>query len=431
MARKQPFLPLKGIRILAFETAFSLPAGTRHFADLGAEVVRIASAAGAGENLIHVVDGVSMNKPCISINLKNDKGKVLARELALQADIVCNNFRPQVLEKFGLGHETLRQERPELIVLQLSGYGTPGPWQDYPAYGPSVEAAGGMNRLMGGEHGRPVSIGSRVFADQLAGRYAAFALLSALHHRRQTGKGQYIDLSMYECIAHLIGENFIETSITGVNRDQSGNRDPRYVPQGIYPCEGVDNWIAISVTTDDAWHALADRIGDPGLKATELLTRAGRDPSHDRIDEILGVWTAGQNKDELAEALQSISVAASPVQKVSDIHFDAHLKARGLFHTIAHDHPILGYITHPHAGPGWRSLEHEGTRLDDLRWSGRDNAAVLSDWLQLDQTEVDDLLAEGALADRGGLHIDARTGAETFRIDPDFAQRLNLKASEA
>ena len=153
------YQPLKGIRVLSFELAFSLPAGTRALADLGAEVVRVARPDhNAFGNYISVVDGVFQSKPCIAIDLKSERGQQLAFELAMQADVVCNNYRPGVMEKYGLGAEVLRAEKPQLIWLQLSGYGTPGPWSDFPAYGPSTEAAGGLNRLLVNESETPIRI---------------------------------------------------------------------------------------------------------------------------------------------------------------------------------------------------------------------------------------------------------------------------------
>ena len=170
------YQPLKGIKVLSFELAFALPAGTRTLADLGAEVVRVARPDhNAFGNYISVIDGVFQSKPCIAIDLKTDRGQQLAFDLAMEADVVCNNYRPGVLDKFGLSAAALRQARPALIYLQLSGYGTPGPWSSYPAYGPSTEAAGGLNRLLVNEGEMPIRIGTGVFADQLAG-LAAYSI---------------------------------------------------------------------------------------------------------------------------------------------------------------------------------------------------------------------------------------------------------------
>jgi crotonobetainyl-CoA:carnitine CoA-transferase CaiB-like acyl-CoA transferase len=135
---RRAFRPLRGVRILSFEAAFSLPSGTRTLAELGADVVQVCRPARASGDYITVVDGNALSKASLAVNLRHPEGLALARRLALQADAVCNNFRPRVMRRYGLDADALRALNPELIVLQLSGYGTPGPWQDFPAYGPSV-----------------------------------------------------------------------------------------------------------------------------------------------------------------------------------------------------------------------------------------------------------------------------------------------------
>ena len=214
------FLPLKGIRVLAFEVAYSLPAGTRTLAELGAEVVRVAGP-GRDSYYISVVDGVYMSKPCIGINLKDPEGLAIARQMAAKADVICSNFVPGVMERLGLGAEELRALNPSAIVMQLSGYGTPGPWSNYAAFGPSTEAAGGMNHLVGSPSGPPVRLGSGVFSDQLAGRFAALGLIAALEQRQRTGEGRYIDVSMSEAITLLVGETVVAAGLA-IRRHGSG-----------------------------------------------------------------------------------------------------------------------------------------------------------------------------------------------------------------
>ena len=159
------YAPLKGIRILSFELAFALPAGTRALHDLGAEVVRVTPPGGNNfGRYVSVSDGVFHGKSCISIDLTKQEGRDIAMSLAILADVVCNNFRPSVLTKYDLAAKVLRERKPELITLQMSGYGTPGPWSDFPAYGPSTEAAGGLNRLMVNEGEVPIRIGTGVFS---------------------------------------------------------------------------------------------------------------------------------------------------------------------------------------------------------------------------------------------------------------------------
>ncbi len=422
---KKAYRPLRGVRVLAFEIAYSLPAATRTLVELGAEVVRVAAPGRGFGNYISVVDGVFLSKPCIGIDLKNAQGREVARCLVSRADIVCSNFRPPVMGEFGLGPDELRAIKPDLIVLQLSGYGRPGPWSDFPAYGPSVEAAGGMNSLMGRESDPPVRVGSGVFADQLSGRYAALALIAALNHRRRTGEGQYIDLSMYEAIVHLLGREVMRAALTGGAAERRGNRDSRYAPQGVYPCKGEDEWIAITVKDDAQWRALAALLGDARLQNPELATVPGRQDCHDEIDVVISSWTGLHEKNELAALLQSRGVAAGPVRKVSDSMFDPHLAARGVFQTVTHTAPILGFDAHPHPTTPWVAEGRRRHKLTEIRYVGADNYSVLRRWAGLGRKRVETLVAAGALADVGGLPVVERAGPAAPR-DRDFGERLGL-----
>jgi crotonobetainyl-CoA:carnitine CoA-transferase CaiB-like acyl-CoA transferase len=429
MASK-PYLPLKGVRVLAFETAYSLPAGTRTLAELGAEVVRVAPPTRGFGIYISVVDGTFLCKTSIAIDLKNRRGLDLARRLIEKADVVVSNFTTRVMPSFGLGPDDLMRVKPDLIVLQLTGYGSPGPWEDYAAYGPSVEAAGGMNRLSGRESDPPVRVGSGVFADQLSGRYSALALLAALNERRNTGKGRYIDISMYEGIVNLLGQFVLNAARTGrAMPARRGNRDASIAPQGVYPCAGEDEWIAISVRSDDEWRALVGLANDPRLTAPEYATAEGRQAGHDDIDARVGRWTWGQEKVALAERLQAAGIAAGPVQKVSDIPFDPHLKARGFFQNVEHDQPMFGYMNHPHPTTPWQAEGRARKRLTDFRFAGVDNEAVLRSWLGMKQGEIAELQREGAIFMARPIATREQVGPSPGGISADFAERLGLRTA--
>ena len=227
--------PLKGTKVLSFELAFALPAATRSLYDLGADVVRVSPPARQVDTYLGHIDGVFQGKSSMSIDLTKSAGQELAQRLAGKADVVCNNFRPGVLEKYGLGASALRATNPALIALQVSGYGTPGPWSKFPAFGPSTEAAGGLNRLLVDEGEVPVRVGSAVFSDQLAGRYSVLAVLAALVERNKSGTGATLDLSMTACITHMLGQPMTQAYLQGKTPAASKNRDPRFVPQGVYP----------------------------------------------------------------------------------------------------------------------------------------------------------------------------------------------------
>ncbi|HXH22273.1 MAG TPA: CoA transferase [Dehalococcoidia bacterium] len=431
MYEAPPYLPLRGVRVLAFETAYSLPAGTRTLAELGAEVVRVASPSRGFGVYISVVDGVFLSKKCIGIDLRDREGLSLAKRLICVADVVASNFTADVMPRFGLGPEDLLRMKPDLIVLQLTGYGVPGPWQDYPAYGPSVEAAGGMNRLSGNENDPPVRVGSGVFADQLSGRFAALALVAALRRRRETGRGQYIDVSMYESIVTLLGHFMLNAARSGrAMPPRRGNRDAAAAPQGIYPCAGEDEWVALSIRSDAEWRAFAALAGG-GLEDARFASIDGRLEAQDELDDRIARWTRPQDKVAVAESLQAVGVAAGPVNKVSDFPFDPHLAARGFFQTVEHGQPMYGHTAHPHPTTPWVAEGRSRARLRDIRFAGVDNEAVLGEWLSIPPEEVAALEADGALLRASKVETTEPNPAPGAPHDADFARRLGLPAAGA
>lgn len=436
--------PLAGIKVLSFELAFALPAGTRALHDLGADVVRVSPPARQVDRYVGFIDGVFQGKSCISLDLTKPEGRDVAARLAAEADVVCSNFRPHVLAKYGLGADVLRERHPRLITLQLSGYGTPGPWSNYPAFGPSTEAAGGLNRLLVNEGEVPVRIGSAVFSDQLAGRYAALAVIGALEQRRRTGEGQKLDLSMTAAITHMLGQSMTEAWRLGETPQSFGNRDQRFVPQGVYRCAPAasaanssavtddngapaDQWLAISVASDKQWRALCGVLGEDLLSAHELnvtMTAAQRWHLHDAIDAALDEYCGSSTKDELANQLQQLGVPAAPVRTTADQATDPNIAARGSLQMVRHKQPVLGYSAHPHPVLPWRLVGKSRRRLGDYRHTGVDNAAVLKRWLGASKAEIQALKAAGVLYAEAELEIKPRRRSRSY--DPDHAAKLGL-----
>ena len=415
------FKPLTKIRVLSFELAFSLPSGTRALHDLGADVVRVAQPERAQDRYISVIDGVFHGKRCISIDLTSEEGRKVARQLANKADVICSNFRPHVLGKYGLDAATLRADRPELICLQVSGYGTPGPWSDYPAFGPSTEAAGGLTRLQSADDEMPNRLGTGVFSDQLSGRHAALAVVAALRKRQQTGRGATIDHSMTAAVSHLIGVPLARAAITGEVRPYQGNRDTRYAPQGIYPTKGDDEWIAITITGDLPWRSLAEMV--PTLDPD--LTHLERAAQHNDIDTQISTWTSSFDKDALTTRLQDQGIAAAPVRTVKDSNSDPQFRARGALQDVRHRNAKLGHKHHPHPPLPWRVVGRARRTLTDYRHTGQDNEQVLQEWLGLEASEVRRLVATGALTKAPPLEL-AERPASPLR-DPDHASKVGLE----
>ena len=428
--------PLAGVRVLSFELAFALPAGTRALHDLGAEVVRVSPPARQVDRYIGFIDGVFQGKSSISIDLAQRQGRDVAQALAARADVVCNNFRPGVLDKYGLGADSLRRVHPELITLQLSGYGTPGPWSQFPAFGPSTEAAGGLNRLLVNEGEVPLRVGPGVFSDQLAGRYAALAVVSALHERRTTGAGVALDLSMTAGITHMLGQSVTRVLMDGAMPVRHGNRDRRFVPQGLYrtldPAAGTtdlqasDEWLALSIANDSQWRKLVDCVAadSPDADWDADWDAAERWRRHDEIDATLHTYCATRRKDDLAQQFQSAGVPAAPVRTVKDQALDPNIKARGTLPLLHHAEPVLGYAAHPHPELPWRIVGQARRKPGHYRHTGCDNSAVLRDWLGYSQAQVRRLAARNVLYEEPSLEL--RSPPATRHHDPAHAAVLGL-----
>jgi crotonobetainyl-CoA:carnitine CoA-transferase CaiB-like acyl-CoA transferase len=428
---RRAYRPLRGVRVLSFEVAYSLPAATRLLAELGAEVVKVAPPPGVGfAAYTTAVDGVSLGKHNVAINLKTLDGRSLARALVAQADVVCSNFTAPVMPAFGLGADDLRALKPDLIVLRLSGYGAPGPWTSFPAFAAATEAVSGLNSIQGGDGDPPMRVGSGIFADQLSGMYAALAVVSALEHRQRTGEGCFIDLAMAEAVTQLIGPAMLETARTSHLPVRSGNRDAAFVPQGVYPCLGDDQWIAISVKDDRCWSTLVELVANDRLREPALLAIDARARCHDEIDQVLSAWTSSFEKVALAELLQSRGIAAGPVNKVSDFVTDPHLTARGAFQPVHHPRPLLGFRAHPHPTMPWQALGRRRGMSTDIRPAGADNYRVFHKWLGLSRAEVTRLTRAGGVTQAGPFRIEAVPDAPGMPRDDDFAVRLNLTPAQ-
>jgi crotonobetainyl-CoA:carnitine CoA-transferase CaiB-like acyl-CoA transferase len=442
------YRPLTGIRILSFEIAASLPAGTRTLADLGADVVRVAEPPTQANPYIRVFDSSLINKQSIVIDLRRPEGHALALRLATAADVVCSNFRPHVLPRFGLDYASLRAIKPAIIVMQLSGFGTPGPWQDFPAYGPHVEAAGGMNALMGEPHELPQRVGGGVFADTLAGRYAALAICAAIVRRDATGEGQHLDLSMYESIVTGIGDLVMRASAEGRPPPRLGNRAEQFAPQGVYPCmdDGgsakdsaaedctpkCDEWVAISVTSDEEWCALRRVLRDPALDDPAFDSMDGRRRAHGLIDGAIARWTRRRDKLTAAETLQRAGVPAGPVQHTGDLPVDPHYRARGFFQLVRHRAPILGYSAHPHMRMPAHVVGYGRAPLSDHRAEGTGAGEILRRWLGADADEIACLENRGAFGAPRPLIPPGTSpppwfGARDAERHADFATRLGIE----
>ncbi len=402
-------LPLEGVRVADFSWVWAGPFCTLQLAHLGAEVIKLESAARPdlgrrlpippagmepGLNRSGYFNQWAQGKQSVLANLANPEGLALARRIAQSCDVVVENFATGVMDRIGLGYDTLRASRPDLIYASISGYGQTGPLREYMAYGPAIAPLSGLASLSGYAGGPPSEIGIS-YGDPNAGIHAAVAICAALVARRRTGEGQRIDVALWDAMAHLSPEAWMEHAMNGAQRPRDGNRDRQLSPHDCFRCAGEDAWVAIACATDAEFAALCGVLGLPARASDpRFATAAARKQNEDELSAWLTAWTRARDRFEIAHLLQAAGVPAYPSMSTKDLSEDPQLEARGFFARLPH--PEVGVRTH--AGIPWLLAASPNGVRAAAPLLGADTDAVLRGLLGLDAAEIERLRQSGALS---------------------------------
>jgi crotonobetainyl-CoA:carnitine CoA-transferase CaiB-like acyl-CoA transferase len=269
-----------------------------------------------------------------------------AREIVLRlariSDVVIENFSSRVMSNWGLDYERLKKERPDIIMVSMSAMGQTGPWKDFVAFGPAVQALSGLTYLTSLAQGPPLGMGY-AYADPVSGLHAALAILAALEFRDRTGKGQYIDLSQYEAMCAMMGPALLNASVNHEDIPPQGNHSDHVpaAPYGCYRCSGADRWCVIGVFTEKEWESLCHILGRPDWTKEERFSDLSkRKENQEDLDRFLEEWTLQHSPEEVVTLLQRGGIAAGIVQNAEDLANDPHLTARDFF--VPLEHPVLG-----------------------------------------------------------------------------------------
>ncbi len=402
---------LAGLRVLELTANWAGPLAGRYLADLGAEVIKIEAPMRPATRGLHYAGGdgrtrpynrsgyfnkLNRNKLGAVLDLAAPRGRELFLRLVRRADVVIENNSARVLANLNLSYETLRAEKPDIILCSMSGFGATGPERDYVAYGSNIETVSGLAALMGYHDDPTPHRSGSYYADPVAGAHGAIAVLAALRHRDRTGRGQTIDLSLLESAAALFGEALMDWSLNLEAPVPRGNRHPMHAPQGCYPCAGNDSWLALTVRDADEWQALCDVIARPDLAAGgALMTPEGRRAMHDTLDADIAAWTRPLDHYEAARRLQAVRVPAAPVLANWELLSDPHLFARGFYVPVPH--PEVGVLPFP--GMPWHFSRTPGTVRAGAPCFGEHNALVFKDILGLAGDEIAELYTREITAD--------------------------------
>jgi crotonobetainyl-CoA:carnitine CoA-transferase CaiB-like acyl-CoA transferase len=398
-------LPLAGLKILDATAWWAGPSATQLLAALGADVVHVES--------IQVIDGmrpaaalpfatlddwwerscfflsINTNKRGITLDLGSARGRELFLGLVAWADVMVENYTPRVFENWDMGWDRLKAVNPRLVMCRMPAFGLDGPWHDRVGFAQTMEQVSGLSWTTGYRDGPPMMPNGP--CDPLGGMHAAFAILTALEQRDITGAGCMIEAPLVESALNLAAEEVLEFSAFGRIGERLGNRSRERAPQGVYRCEGDEQWIAVAVE-DEQWPALVDLLGAPEwAQDPALSTVAGRFEAHDRLDQF-----GAQARDDAVARLRAAGVAAAPVVDQRDVVTQPVSEARGFAEWC--DHPVVGripVITQPFR---WSGID-QWIRFP-APTLGQHNHEVLSSILGLDEAEIAQLEDEGVIGTR-------------------------------
>ena len=401
---------LQGVRVLELGPYVALPLTGRILASLGAEVIKVetnkvldemafipAWSRGAGQPDFQRV------KKRVSIDVRTPGGLEVFKELVKVSDVFMTNFRRNILDRWGIDFPSVRELRPDIILMWQTGLGGIGPYYTYKSYGILVQHMGGVS-LMTGDEGEPPSAINTSYSDYHTGVFQPSAVIGALMRRRMTGQPATMESSIFKSGAVTAGPPILDYQANGRMPERIANRETGSAPHGVYQCEGEDRWCAIAVQNDQQWAGFCRALGSPKWSGQgEYATVEGRLANQDQLDALIGEWTAQFTADVVMERMQGEGVPASIVSQGDDLYDSPHLKAREFYR------PSPYYVA-DRGTPAW-----EWEKRDSLAWStpvrlsetpmefghysnvGEDNDYVFREVLGMSESEIESLMESGAL----------------------------------
>jgi len=406
-------LPLVGIRVLDMGQFWAGPNAGRHWADAGADVIKVESCRrpdplriqargiypdhdpggpkGDHWNRSGMVNERNRNKRSLAIDLTSPRGREIFLQLVSHADVVSQNYSSRVMPSLGLGYDTLSEVNPRLIMISLMSQGLTGPESDYVSYGQNLEQLSGISYFSGyPDDEESVAL---ALPDPLGGASAALAVAAGLRHRDATGRGLHIDLSQRETASLVVGDALVAHSLGG-HPARLGNHEPGANPSDCYPTRGEDRWVAISIRSDDDWARLCEAIDQPELMTdSRYVSIVGRRRHRAELDALIGRWTSQLDHQTAMERLQRLGIAAAAVLNPRELFRDKHLRQRGFWESTT-DYSA-----------GEQEYTGRPMRLSQTPYGGRTptpglgqhNREILGELLGMEDTELDALEAESVI----------------------------------
>ena len=392
--------PLDGMKVLDLTRVLAGPYATMLLSDLGAEVIKIEQPGTGDEsrNFGPFKNGFSLyfmsvnrGKESVTLNLKDERGRAIFKQLLEQSDILVENFRPGTMAKLGLDYETLKSEHPSLIYAACSGFGQTGPYAQQGAYDMIIQGMGGIISITGEPEGPPVRVGTSI-SDITAALFTTIGVLSALHHRNQTGKGQFVDVAMLDSLVAVLENAVVRYFATGESPKPLGARHPVITPFEAFA--SADGHVIIALGNDTLWTKFCEHVDRQELISDERFrTNAHRTENHDELFPILSEIMSQRKTDDWIDSLGGIGVPCGPINAMDKVVSHPQVQAREMITRIAHR--ITGEVEVP--GVPIKLSETPG-RVDAPAPSlGEHTGKVLTDLLKIHPDEMEQLKRDGVI----------------------------------
>lgn len=394
-----PMRPLEGLRILDFTRVLAGPLATALLADLGAEVIKVEPPQGDdyraigpmrnGESALFTV--MNRNKKSLVLDLKQPQAVALVSELVEQVDVVVENFRPGVAQRLGIGYEQLIARNPKLVYVSVSGFGQTGPYAERPAYDVIVQAMSGIMEATGDPNGPPTLVGEAI-SDVVAGLFASWAILAALHQTQRTGQGQHVDVAMFDTTLSFLVTSMSRYLFTGAPARRVGNRHPLSAPFGVYKAK--DGHFALAVLNLKLFKALANAMGQPAMGLDEgLATDEQRSAREPELRARIEAWAADHGVDQVVAIIERAGVPVAPIWNIGQALESPQAVARNLLQPVDDERlPGLRLPVQPVRFGG--ALPSQASRAPML---GEHTESLLATLLGLSVGRLSELKAAGVL----------------------------------
>jgi formyl-CoA transferase len=403
-ASRSPLNPgaLDGVRVIELGSLIAGPFCGQLLADYGAEVIKVEDPEngdpmrrwgkiGPGSTSLSW-QVIARNKKSISVNLREEQGQEIIRELVRDADIVLENFRPGTMERWGLGYDVLSEINPRIIMVRVSGFGQDGPYSERAGFGSIGEAMGGL-RYVTGEPDRPPSRIGVSIGDSLAATFSTIGALLALHARERTGRGQVVDTAIYEAVLSMMESLLPDWQIAHYQRERTGSVLPGIAPSNLYPTAGGQN-VLIAANLDTIFVRLCEAMEMPELAQDERFSsHQARGRNSQELDEIIAGWTSSLDIEAVLEAMNEAAVPAGLVFTAADMFADPHFAARKTIVSV--EHPQEGTVPMQNVAP--RLSATPGSVRSPAPALGADNDYVLGEILGKSPSEIDQLRQSGTI----------------------------------